>query len=180
MAKLFDIVGSEVKLDPRIIAIPSLKKLWDRDKDKAKSKAINELSFVAFLCDYTSPYRDLEEGLKQSTIIQDIFKKDWEPDQEVLEAIEKYKQLQQTPNMRLWLSAKNSADKIANYLDDVDFKVMDDFGKPVYSIKELSSTLKDVGNIVKSLQMLERQVQTELADNSVRGKSEVGAYELPR
>jgi hypothetical protein len=79
----------------------------------------------------------------------------------------------------LLLSAKRNVDKIANYFDEIDFKKLDDFGKPQYSIKDLSSTLKEVGNIVKSLQMLERQVQTELAESNVRGKSEIGAYEMP-
>jgi hypothetical protein len=82
--------------------------------------------------------------------------------------------------MRLLEASEGAADKLADYFDTIDFSQVDSYGKPLYSAKDLSSNLKDVGNIVKSLAMLEKQVQTEIADKNVRGQSEIGPYELPK
>jgi hypothetical protein len=180
MAKLFDIVGTEITLDATILAVPALQKIWDRDKTKDKAKAMKELKFIVFLCDFLSPYKDLLDDLKQKVIIEDIFKEDWEPDDTINKAIEKYRELQQTPNMRLLLSAKRNVDKLSNYFDTINFNEVDNYGKPKYSAKDLSSNLKDVGQIVKSLSMLEKQVQTEISENNVRGQAEIGPYELPK
>jgi hypothetical protein len=82
--------------------------------------------------------------------------------------------------MRLLLSAKRNVDKLANYFDSIDFNEVDSYGKPKYSAKDLSSNLKDVGQIVKSLSMLEKQVQTEILEKNARGQTEIGPYELPK
>lgn len=180
MARLFDIVGKDIVLDPNVLAIPCLQKIWDRDKTVEKLIALKELKFITFLCDYLSPYRDLIDDLKESTIIKDLFTEPWSPDQDIKEAIIKYRELQQTPNMRLLLSAKRNVDKLSNYFDTIDFNEVDNYGKPKYSAKDLSSNLKDVGQIVKSLSMLEKQVQTELSEKNARGQNEIGPYELPK
>jgi hypothetical protein len=180
MARLFDIVGTDITLDANILAVPAFQAIWDRDKSKEKSRALKELKYIIFFCDFLSPYKDLQEGFKERTIIGDLFKDNWEPDKLVEEATTKYLQLQETPNMRLLLSAKRNVDKLANYFDSIDFTEVDSYGKPKYSAKDLSSNLKDVGQIVKSLSMLEKQVQTEILEKNARGQTEIGPYELPK
>ena len=139
-----------------------------------------EISYVIFLCDYKSPYNAYNEVDKPRIIKEDFIKNHkWEPDQLILDAIKKYEELQQTTNTRLLRSAKKGAEKLAEYFENVDFSETDDYGKPKYTAKDLASNLGAVGNIVKSLTQLERQVQSEQVEvSNVRGNSGIGEYEV--
>lgn len=179
MARLFDIERSKIVPDANVLAIPIIKKIWTRDKTKDKEIAFKELSYVVFLCDFHSPYRDIRESERESLIINDIFGKEWKPDKLVKEAVNTYKKLQETPSMRLLDTARLTLDKLSGYFEQIDFKETDMMGRPVYSAKDLTSNLKEVGNIVKSLVNLEKQVKLELEEQSVRGNTEIGLFEDP-
>lgn len=180
MAKLFDIERNRIVPDANILAVPILKKIWFRDKHKEKDKAFKEISYIVFLCDFHSPYRDMEENIRKQSIVEDIFDDNtWKPDKLILKGIETYKKLQETPSMRLLTSARNTLDKLSDYFDSIDFSEEDIMGKPKYSANDLTKNLKEVGNIVRSLANLEKQVRLELEEQSVRGDSEIGYFEDP-
>lgn len=179
MAKLFDIEKNRIVPNADVLAIPAIKKIWVRDKTEEKETALKELSYIVFLCDFHSPYRDIREFEKESLIIKDVFKSKWTPDNLVKEAVETYKKLQETPSMRLLNTARSTLDKLSGYFEQIDFSEMDVLGKPVYSAIDLTRNLKEVGNIVKSLVNLERQVRLELEEHSVRGGSEIMLLEDP-
>jgi hypothetical protein len=180
MARLFDIERNKVIPDADIIAIPAFKKIWDRDKSKEKNTALKEISYIVFLCDFHSPYKDMRDGEKSDKIIEEVFEKVWEPDEVIKSAIKVYNKLQETPSMRLLASARKTLDKLADYFEMVDFKEVDSFtGKLLHSPTDLTRNLKEVGNIVKSLVNLEQQVKLELKEHSVQGSSEIGPFENP-
>jgi len=98
----------------------------------------------------------------------------------MLNAIERYKKLQETVSVRLLRSAKKAAERLATYFDRVDFEMLDKLGKPIYSARDVSSNLKEIGSIVKSLGVLEEQVKKEQASSGkVRGGGDIGDYEIP-
>jgi len=178
MGKLFDIVKNEVRMNPDILAVPAFNILWDRDISKNKTTAKKELSYVVFLSDFKSPYRDLPLREKANIIRADIFGKrsEWKPDELVQEAILKYKELQKTPTMYLYEAAVEAEEKIADYFRTVDFNVVDDIGK---AAKDLASSMVTIGNIHKSLASLKQQVETEISDTNARGNTEIYYYENP-
>lgn len=180
MARLFDIDRNRIVPDPNILAIPAMKKIWNRDKSKEKETALKELSYIVFMYDFHSPYRDLLQRDKEKTIIQDVFGESWKPDEIIVNAIKVYKKLQVTPSMRLLETSRNSIDKLSDYFDKIDFNATDDWGKPLYTAQDLVRNVKEVGNIVKSLVNLEKQVKLELEEQSVRGDNEIGYFENPR
>lgn len=141
-----------------------------------------EIKYIAYLCDYASPYRKAYSATDLEKIIKNDFIKDekWQPDPLVKEGIKKYEELQNTISTRILESAKIGAEKLSEYFKDVDFGMLDDNGRPVYTAKDLASNLSAVGNIVKSLMLLENQVKSEqLESSNVRGKTEINDYELP-
>lgn len=181
MAKLFDIVGTEVTIDPTVLAIPAIKAIWDRDKSKAKEKAINEIKYIVFLVDYKSPYRDLHESIRELAIIKDIFKKeDWKPDSVIKDAIDKYKVLRKTKMVMLLENAEHALDELSSWFGEVNFKDTDAFGRLKFDIKDVKANLKEIGGIAKSIAALKNQVETELSEMSARGSNEIGYYEIPR
>lgn len=98
----------------------------------------------------------------------------------MLEAIIKYRKLQETVSVRMLRSAKNAAEKLSIYFDNIDFDLLDKFNKPVYSARDVASNLKEIGSIVKSLGILEDQVKKEQSSSGkVRGGVDIGDYEMP-
>lgn len=181
--RAYDIVGDRVTFTPEFLAVPEFRVIWDRDKTKNKAKATKQLSFIAFLCDNSpiNPYMGYSEDLREEVLKEDfIGDTKWEPDVEVLAGIKKLYQLFQSPSSRLLAGALVAADQLAKWFKSIDFKQMDDNGKPIYSARELSSNLASVGNIIKSLKQLEKQVrQEQLDDSTARGGAEIGIFEMP-
>lgn len=180
--KVFDIIDNSVVLNPQSLNIPEFKAIWDRDKSKSKSIASKEISYIVYIYDESidNPYRAYKEEDREEVVKKDFMPEGWEPDNLILKAIEKYKDLKQTTNSRLLRSAKKAAEKLSEYFDSVDFNIKDSNGKPVFSSRDLASNLKEVAGIVKSLNMLEEMVKREQMESSkVRGGGEVGMYEIP-
>ena len=87
----------------------------------------------------------------------------------------------ETTNTRVLLGAKKAAEELAKWFEQIDFSLVDAYGKPVFSARELSSNLKEVGNIVKSLGQLEEMVRQEQIEKTMtRGGSDIGMYEIKR
>ena len=181
--KVFDIVSGEVVIDPSRLIIPEFKKLWVRDKTKDKHKAMRELSYIVFKFDLSAdnPYRGYSEYERETVLKKDLFGTlNWEPDIHVKDAIDKFRKLMETTNTRVLLGAKKAAEELAKWFEQIDFSLVDGYGKPVFSARELSSNLKEVGNIVKSLAQLEQMVRQEQLDKTTtRGGTDIGMYEIP-
>lgn len=178
---LFDIENGKVVLKASSLAIPEFKLIWEKDKTKSKDKAYNQLSYIIFLCDVSlsNPYRNYTDEDRNN-----ILKKDFlggkDPDEDMLNAIVKYRKLQETVSVRMLRSAKNAAEKLSIYFDNIDFDLLDKFNKPVYSARDVASNLKEIGSIVKSLGILEDQVKKEQSSSGkVRGGVDIGDYEMP-
>jgi len=182
MAKLFDIQAGKITINEESLAIPPFKALWDRDKTKSKERATREISFVAFLCDYNSPYFEAYPEDQRIKVLKKDFLggEDYEPDGFLEAAIERYKEFRETTNTRLLRAAKFGAEKLTDWFFGIDMDARDRDGRPLYTAKEISANLKEIGGIVKSLDMLERQVQKEQLEQSrARGGSDIGDYEIP-
>ena len=171
MNKLFDIQNGNVVINPTVIWIPEFKKIWDRDRSKTKEKASREISYIVFLHSFQSPYQAYTEKDRESKILQDYFKDspDWKPDEDVKAAIKKYNELQDSAALRLLRTSKKALEKIEEFMDSA---APEDVDKIVKNTKEL-------GNIMHSLDNLEKQVQKQqLEKASVRGGQDVGLWEI--
>lgn len=169
--KLFDIDNGQVVLNPTSLWIPEFRKLWDRDKSKNKAKAAREISYIVFLYDYRSPYQAYQETERHKKILQDYFADapDWKPDKEVLAAIKRFEEFQDSASLRLLRSTKLALEAINEYFKNAGPEDID----------KIVKNAKDLGNLVQSLDKLEQQVQKEQLDNnSIRGGQDIGLFEL--
>lgn len=169
--RLFDIEKGRVIMNPTSLWIPEFKKLWNRDKSESKATANAEISYIVFMYDYRSPYRDYADVDRREKVHKDCFpdKHDWVPDEAVSQAIERFRELQETANSRLLKAAKIAADKLTDYFKNVDAS----------AATEIVRNLKELGTVVKSLDALEKQVQKEqLEKNNVRGGQDIGLFEV--
>jgi hypothetical protein len=169
--RLFDIDKGRVVMNPTSLWIPEFKKLWKRDESENKANASSEISYIVFMYDFKSPYRDYSEQDREKKILHDCFPDDpeWAPDKLVQKAVERFKEFQSTANSRLLKAAKIAADKLTEYFREVDSS----------NATEIVRNLKELGTVVKSLDALEKQVQKEqLEKATVRGGQEIGLFEI--
>ena len=169
--RLFDIDKGRVVMNPTALWLPEFKKLWNRDKTEGKAHASNEVAYIVFMYDFNSPYRDYSEEDRIEKVHRDCFPEnpEWVPDKDIQKAIIRFKEIQETANSRLLTAAKVAADKLTEYFREVDST----------HATEIIKNLKELGTVVKSLDILEKQVQKEQLENSnVRGGQAIGLFEI--
>ena len=78
-------------------------------------------------------------------------------------------------------SAMNVVNKTADYFDNVDYNVVDERGRPKYTVELVLTAMAKMGAAVNQLRMLEREVQKEqLEASTAKGNTTIGDYEIPR
>ena len=179
MAGLFDYKNYKVEISADALSIPPFRDLWERDKSKTKHKATQELSYVYFICDFKSPYNIYDENERKIRVLEDHIKKaDWKPDAVVKAAMDKYNEFQRTHSMRMLESARNLADKLSAYFDEVDFHATDDNGKPIYNAKDAMTNLKQVGDVIASLDSVKEKVEKEIDSKAkIKGQKKIRGRE---
>jgi hypothetical protein len=171
---MFEVVDYVVQISPSALNIPEFKELWKRDKTKKKDKAHAELSYVYYIADYKSEYRNHPFDERREKIKLDFCDKalgeDWEPDAKVNAAIEKYEQMQITPSLRFLTSVQNQLDKITDFMNGT---TIDD-----ESIKVIVDSIDKANKIILALPKLKEAVKKEVSEaEKIRGGGEVGLYE---
>lgn len=179
----FDDGYNKIVIKPELIHIKVFYKLWRRDQSDNKKRAIQELSYIWHLKAFQSPY--VSQGYSQEEITEQFkedstLPKDWKPDELVLAAAEKYKELCYTQSMYLLQDAKLGVNKLRRYFTSVDLDEKNDKGTLVHNASTLLKSLKEVGDLNNSLKKLREEVNKEIEIGSkIRGGGEIGIFEDP-
>lgn len=171
MKKLFDIVNGEVVMNASSLWIPEFRKIWDRDKDEHKRVAHNEITYIVFMYDFTSPYQAYNTIERKRKILKDYFRDTpkWKPDKLVKEGILKFNELQATPTLKLLSAVQKSMEMVTEFFNTA--KQTD--------INSIMKHSERIGHLVKSLDILTRQVEKEMTeDSAIRGGQGIGMFEL--
>lgn len=182
MRELFDLKNRQVTFSPQALMIPEFESLWKRDKSKNKETALKEISYVYFLADYKSPYvASLSPEIIAKTVAKDFIKdENYEPDEKVLAAIHKYRELQITPSMLLLEASLRTVHNLTEYLQNVDLQERDKNDKPIYKPNDITGALSKIGSIVESLQKVRDNVEREIMHTAqLRGQRQKGNREDP-
>ncbi len=166
--KLFDLINNRITIEPEILNIPPFKDIWDRDKSKTKETAYRELCYIYYISDYKSPYNAYPPDIREIEIKKDYLKDlEWKEDTLVKQAKKKYDELQESPTLRLLKSARLGCEKLEAY-----------FVKMGPADPNYVRNLKEIGNIVKSLDILEEKVKKDKTGNEkIRGGGVKSSYE---
>ena len=178
---LFELIDHSVVISPQALGIKEFKALWDRDKKKDKRRAIGELSYVFFICDYKSVYRKYSAGERHNLILEDVSLPDtWEVDDKVKEAVDKYLELHYTSSMRMLDATEAACEKLRQYFETVDLTAVDDHGKPIHNAKDLRANIEAIPKIIQAMKKIREEVEKELSESSyIRGGGEIGIFEDP-
>ena len=174
--KLIRYEDYQIKIADEALLVKPIRKLYHQDRSERKEKFLQQMAVLFFVYSPASNYSYIineEERMKE--VLEQEGITDFKPSADFLAAVEIYKKLNVTVSQRLLESALISADKVSEFLRNVDLTEEDRSGKPKYQVSQITTALKNVEGIVTSLQNLQRKVDQELTDN--QGKAR-GSQEL--
>lgn len=172
---MFDIQGDKVKLSTEDLAIPPFKDHYNNAKDK--QKALKEIEYVVWLHKWNTPYTAYPVHERPTVVAKDVFKdENYKPSEEVQQLAKRFLEFQETPGTRLLSASQTAAEGLIAALNDYSSVMMD-----IDTAIKVTRILKDVGNIVKSLDIAMKQAKAEqLETGRVKGGGTIGLYEMIR
>jgi hypothetical protein len=168
----------EIDVSPEAMMLSVFKRLRTKYKNDDKFKQV--LDFIYF---YSDPRSDYAYITGDETRAEEIKKALGLPDKwsyeekEVQEAIAYYSSMKPI-SAQLLEDTFKTVNKLRAYMNDIDFKQLDDKGKPVYPPNMITSTIKMIPSLVKDLHEAERAVTAEIADAiRARGNAEGSIFD---
>ena len=172
---MFDIQGNRIILSTDELAIPPFKEYYNNSTNK--ELALKEIEYVIWLYRWNTPYEAYPENERASRVAKDVFKDDNFIMNEDLKALAvRFLEFQQTPGTRLLSASQTAAEGLIQALNDYSSGAMD-----IDTAIKVTRILKDVGPIVKSLDIALKQAKAEQLDTGkIKGGGTIGLYELSR
>lgn len=172
---MFDIKGGKISLNTEDLAIPPFRDYYNRAKNK--SSALKEIEYVIWLHKWNTPYEAYPLETRASTVAKDVFGDEkYIPTDDVKELEKRFIEFQETPGTRLLSASQAAAEGIIITLNGYSKELMD-----IDTAIKVTRILKDVGNIVKSMDIAMKQAKAEQMDSGrVKGGGIIGRYEIPR
>lgn len=176
--KIFEMKDWKLTVDEQTWALGPFRKLLEKDKSKDKERAIKEIAFIWFFCDIKSNYMyitDLESREKE-------LKKDlrlpsaWKITEDIQEAIDFYNEKSVTITSQILKDSYYTANKLSTKMKEIvdDEEAILDSG----NISKLMMALKQMPDVIKSLQETEKAVLKEIAQKKQNvGSQKKGLFE---
>lgn len=171
--KLFKYESYKVNISEEALLLKPFKAIWNRDRSATKNRALSELGYVYFMCDPRSDYQYIVDEKDRSNAIKESegMDKDWNPDKLVEEAMKFYYSFKSTSALLLE-DTRVAIDKVRAFLKEVDLTLVDDKGKPIYTINTITSTIRMIPQLIKDLDEAEKAISSEMREQGgkVRGQ----------
>lgn len=169
---MFDIKGDKIIFNTEDLAIPPFKEYFNSASNK--QLALKEIEYVVWLHKWNTPYEAYPEKEREAKVRTDVFGgTDWTPSDTVRELAQRFIEFQETPGTRLLTASRAAAEGLTEALNMYSSTGMD-----IDTAIKVTRILKDVGNIVKSLDMAMKQAKAEQTDaGRVKGGGQLGLYE---
>ena len=170
---MFDIRGDKISLNAEDLAIPPFKDYYNNAKDK--SLALKEIEYIIWLYRWNTPYEAYPIDKRASIVGKDVFQDEkYVPTAELKQLAKRFNEFQETPGTRLLSASQTAAEGLIAALNDYSQGNMD-----IDTAIKVTRILKDVGSIVKSLDIAMKQAKAEqLETGKVKGGGVIGLYEM--
>ena len=164
--KLIEYDNYQINVADEAFLIRPIRKLFNQDRSTLKEKFLQQMSYLYFMVDPTSSYMYItdDEDREREIKIQEGLPDDFKPSKDLEEAMEIYKKHCETSSTLLLKDTRLAIDKLREFLRNVDLNATDDKGKPIYPINTITSAIKQIPELAKSLSEAEKAVQKELEE----------------
>ena len=169
---MFDIKGDKISLNAEDLAIPPFKEHYNSAKDK--SLALKEIEYIIWLYKWNTPYEAYPADKRAAIVAKDVFGDEkYIPSDQVKALAKRFLEFQETPGTRLLSASQTAAEGLIAALNDYSTGLMD-----IDTAIKVTRILKDVGNIVKSLDIAMKQAKAEQIEaGRIKGGGIIGLYE---
>jgi hypothetical protein len=169
---MFDIQRDTIKLDPDSLGIPPFKEYYNSATNK--EVALKDIEYIVWVYKWDSPYKAYPEDQRKQKVKQDVYGDENHILDTSVEALSRrFKEFQETPGTRLLSASEHAAEGLIRTLNELSAEEVD-----IDTAIKITKILKDIGNIVKSLDLAQKQAKLETADQgTVKGGGKLGLYE---
>lgn len=170
---MFDIKGDKIVLNTDELAIPPFRDHYNNAQDKFQ--AIKEIEYIVWRYRWNTPYEAYPEKQRSQRVAKDVFgDENYIPSVEVKQLAERFIEFQETPGTRLLGASQSAAEGLIDALNNYSSEALD-----IDTAIKITRILKDVGNIVKSLDIAMKQAKVEQMETGrVKGGGVIGLYEM--
>lgn len=171
--KLIEFVDYEIKISDEAMLVKPIRKLFMKDKSKNKETFLTQMAIIYFYADPRSNYNYITDNTErlQAIIQQEGFPANFSISKSLQEAIDVYSRLTQTSSSLLLQDSRLAIDKVREFLKTVDLTLLDDKGKPIYTINSITTALKQIPQLAKDLMEAEKAVSRDITEQGrARGK----------
>lgn len=181
--QLFQIHNNKLEIVPETLTIKEFREIWQRDKSKEKSQALDDLAWIYWMGDYQSPYLSLGTEERSKEVINDILvNKKYKPDTLVKEGLNRYDSAQETITMKNLKSVREAANRIRDFFNKPDIlEITNNNGTPLYKPKDITNAIKEYVSVMNSIDDWEKKVRSEesISGEVIRGGGSAGDFEDP-
>ena len=101
----------------------------------------------------------------------------WKPDKAVLDAMQFYSSFK-SESALLLEDIRVAITKLREFIKTIDLSATDDKGKPIYTLNTYTATIKQIPDLITSLDEAERTIAKEnIQSDKVRGSVEKAMFE---
>lgn len=93
--------GGVIAMTPQVKEIKEFNEIVRSDKSRGKAFSKKVFSYMYFMYDYRSPYFSYPEKRRSDIVIQDLSLKDFKVNKKIQDAINKFRELRETPSIRI-------------------------------------------------------------------------------
>lgn len=164
--KLIEFDGMEFKVADEAFLIRPIRELFQQDKSKKKEEFWKQLSYLWFMCDPRSTYQYLvdEEARAREIRIQEGLGEDWQPSDQLKEAMTMYRKHTITTAALLLEGMRKGIDKLSTFLGETTFSEK--------TVASMTSALKQIPELSKALVEAEHSLAKDFAtDDKARGNA---------
>lgn len=167
MIKLFKFEGYTVTVEPEALMLAPFKAIYDRDKRKDKSMAMQELAYIYFMSDPRSDYQYLiDEEVRSFEVTKGLgLPSKWKEDDVVKRARTFYESFKPT-SAGLLEDTRIAVNKLRQLLRNIDLEETDDKGRPVYTLNTVTATIKQIPSLVRDLDEAERTLTKDIVQEA--------------
>lgn len=171
MIKLFKKEGLDIVISEEAYMLKPFADIWKRDKSKNKTTAQLELAFIYFFADPRSEYQMYADpGERTKMIVEGLgMESGWTPSPLVKEAITFYESFKPA-SAKILYSTRVLVNKLSAFLEEIDFHKVDDKGKPIYQPNTITNTVKQLPDLISTINKVEKSMNSDIEESSaIRG-----------
>lgn len=183
---LFKEENFRVVVDPQILLIPEFKAVYRKDKSREKIYCVKEFAYIYFIYDHRSPYAIYPVEEREVRVKKDLKLDDWQVDDVVQKAIDRYLEMSSTPAVRTLTAIRDGLITSSKLIDTLRVRIdealsmgdIDDIDPIVRSVQRMLEIAEKLPKAIENISALEEKIKREeTTDTKIRGGGKKGQFE---